>query len=95
MPKRRKFSPEFKREAVAMTEIQGATVRQVAADLGIGEGVLSRWRRELRQHGDKAYVGQGQARDEELMRLKRELAKVRKERDFLKEAAAFFAKGSK
>lgn len=40
-------------------------------------------------------MGQGQARDEELMRLKRELAKVRQERDFLKEAAAFFAKGSK
>jgi len=95
MPKRRKFSPEFKREAVAMTEIKGVTVRQVAADLGIGEGVLGRWRRELRQHGENAYVGQGQARDEELMRLKRELAKVRKERDFLKEAAAFFAKGSK
>lgn len=38
MAKRRKFSAEFKREAVAMAEIKGATVRQVAADLGIGEG---------------------------------------------------------
>ena len=94
MPRRRKFSPEFKREAVAMTEIKGATVRQVANDLGIGEEVLGRWRRERRQHGDKAYVGQGEARDEELMRLKRELATVKQERDFLKEAAAFFANGS-
>ena len=82
MPKRGKFSPEFKREAIAMTEIQGATVREVASDLGIGEGMLGRWRRELRQHGDKAYIGQGQARDVELMRLKRELAKVKQERDF-------------
>ena len=95
MPKRRKFSQEFKGEAVAMTEIKGATVRQVAADLDVGEGLLGRWRRELKQHGDKAYVGQGQARDEEIMRLKRELAKVKRERDFLKEAAAFFAKEPK
>ena len=95
MPKRRKFSPEFKREAVAMTEMPGTTVRQVASDLDIGEGMLGRWRRELRQHGNKAYVGQGQARDEEIMRLKRELAKVKRERDFLKEAAAFFAKEPK
>ena len=95
MARRRKFSAEFKREAVAMAEIKGATVRQVAADLGIGEGLLGRWRRELREHGENAYVGQGQARDEEMMRLKRELAKVRQERDFLKEAAAFFAKASK
>ena len=62
MGKRRKFSAEFKREAVAMTQIPGATVRQVAADLDIGEGVLGRWRRELRELGEKAYVGQGQAR---------------------------------
>ena len=95
MPKRRKFSPEFKREVVAMTEMRGATVRQVASDPDIAEGTLGRWRRELKQHGDKAYVGQGQARDEEIMRLKRELAKVKRERDFLIEAAAFFAKEPK
>ena len=95
MPKRRKFSPEFKREAVAMTEMPGATVRQVASDLDIGEGMLGRWRRELEQHGDKAYVGQGQARDEEIMGLKRELVKVKRERGFLKETAAFFAKDPK
>jgi len=57
--------------------------------------MLGRWRRELRQHGDKAYIGHGQARDEEVLRLKRELARVKRERDFLKEAAAFFAKEPK
>jgi transposase len=95
MPKRRKFSPEFKREAVAMTEMSGATVRQVAADLDIGEGMLGRWRRELRQHGDKVYISHGPARDEEVLRLKRELARVKRERDVLKEAAAFFVKEPK
>jgi transposase-like protein len=63
MSKRRRFSAKFKREAVAMTKVKGATIRQVANDLGIGENVLGRWKRELKQYGDKAYVGQGQARD--------------------------------
>ena len=46
-------------------------------------------------NGAAAYPGQGKPRDEELASLKRELARVRKERDFLKEAAAFFARESK
>jgi transposase len=45
--------------------------------------------------GNDAFPGQGQTRDEELVALKRELAQVKKERDFLKEAAAYFAKESK
>lgn len=95
MSKRRKFSAEFKREAVQMAAMPGATLRQVAKDLGISEGLLGRWKRDLVKHGDKAFIGQGHARDEEMMKLKRELAKVRQERDFLKEAAAFFAKQPK
>lgn len=84
MPKRRKFSPEFKHEAVAMTEMAVATVRQhqVAADLEIDERMPGRWRCELRQHGDKAATRRGQARDEEVLLLKKELAKVKRERDF-------------
>ena len=57
--------------------------------------MLGRWKRDLVKHGGKAFVGQGHARDEELMGLRRELAKVKKERDFLAEAAAFFAKQPK
>jgi transposase len=95
MEKRRKFSAEFKREAVQMTTLPEATIRQVAKDLGINERLLGRWRRDLMQHGGKAFVGQGHARDEELMRLRRELAKVKQERDFLAEAAAFFARQPK
>ena len=95
MSKRRKYSAEFKREAVQMASMQGVKMRQVAKDLGISEGVLGRWKRDLSRHGDKAFVGQGHARDEEMMRLRRELAKTRQERDFLKEAAAFFAREAK
>jgi transposase-like protein len=48
MSKRRKFSTEYKREAVAMLQSPGVSVSQVAAELGIGANVLGRWRREFR-----------------------------------------------
>ena len=92
---RRKYSDEFKREAVAMTYQPGATIRQVAQDLGVNSHLLGRWRKAIEHHGDEAFPGQGHARDEEMMRLKRENTRLRKERDFLKEAAAFFAKEQK
>ena len=92
---RRRYSEEYKREAVAMTRLPGATLQQVARDLGLNANMLGRWRKALEERGDHAFPGQGHARDTEIMRLKRELAKVTKERDFLKEAATFFAKTSK
>ena len=95
MSKRRKYSAEFKREAVQLAAMPDVTLRQVARDLGINEGLLGRWKRDLESSGDKAFVGQGHVRDQELMRLRRELAKVKQERDFLAEAAAFFAKGKR
>lgn len=95
MAKRRAFTPEFKREAVELSYRSGTTVRQVARDLGIGEGLLGRWRRGLKAEGKSAFPGEGNARDEEVARLKRELAQVKRERDFLRDAAAYFAKGSK
>ena len=91
---RKKFSAEFKREAVAQTQVPGVSLRQVAAELGINENNLWRWKKQLESQGVKAFQGQGNPRDEEMARLKRELARVKKERDFLKEAAAFFAKES-
>ena len=92
---RRKYSAEFKREAVLLASQPGQTITGVAADLGVGAGLIQRWKRELSEHGRQAFVGQGIARDEELMVLRRELAQVKKERDFLKSAAAYFAKEGK
>ena len=94
MGQRRKFTAEYKREAVAMLDAPGVTVSQVAADLGIGATVLGRWRRELCQVPKQAFVGNGRSRDEEVSQLRRELVRVTKERDFLREAAAFFARAS-
>jgi len=66
MTQRRRFSAEYKREAVVMLDALGVSVSQVAADLGIGATVLGRWRRELRQGPDQAFVGHGRPRDGEL-----------------------------
>ena len=95
MAKRRKYSEEFKREAVGLTKSNAQSTSQVARDLGINPNMLTRWCREFGNAGAKAFPGQGKPRDEEMATLKRELAQVKKERDFLKEAAAFFAKASK
>ena len=94
MSKRRKYSPEFKREAIALSRQPGANCRQVALEIGINPNLLSRWAREAEEVPSKAFKGSGTPRDEELAHLKRELARVKKERDFLREAAVFFAKES-
>ena len=72
----------------------GVSVSQIAAELGIGTNVLGRWRRELHREPRQAFVGHGRSREEEVGQLRRELARVTKERDFLREAAACFASAS-
>ncbi len=94
MSKRRQYSPEFKRGAVEQTRQPGVSCARVARELGIGANLLTRWRREADNDGRLAFGGAGNARDEEMAALKRELARVKKERDFLREAATFFARES-
>ena len=95
MAQRRKFSAEYKREAVGMLDAPGVSVTQIATELGIGAAMLGRWRREIRQEAEQAFPGNGKFRDEEVGHLRRELARVTKERDFLREAATFFARVSR
>ncbi|MEQ9448981.1 MAG: transposase, partial [Rhodospirillaceae bacterium] len=85
MSKRRRFSPEFKREAVELTRHPDVSVTQVARDIGIAANLLSRWRRETDEQGRTAFGGTGTPRDEEVARLKRENARLKKERDFLRD----------
>ena len=92
---KRKYSDEFKREAVELALQPGVTQAQVARELGISVNSLGTWCKAVKEHGEGAFPGRGHARDEEIAALKRELARVKKERDFLREAATFFAKGSK
>ena len=93
-PKRyKRYSAEFKREAILRASEEGNTDKAVCEELGISTRQFLRWRDELHLLGNNAFPGQGRTRDEELAAVKRELAQVKKERDFLKEAAAYFAKG--
>ena len=95
-PKRyKRYSGEFKREAIRRAAEEGITDKQVCDELVVSTRQFRRWRDELHVLGNDAFPGTGHSRDEELTALKRELAQVKKERDFLKEAAAYFAKESK
>jgi transposase len=94
MSKRRKYSPEFKRGAVEQARQSGVSCAQLSRELGINGNLLTRWIREAEVEGRHAFGGTGKPRDEEVASLKRELARVKKERDFLREAATFFARES-
>ena len=93
----RKYDLEFKVEAVRMASEPGVTNRDVERRLGIGQGVLSRWKRELNRDGQEAFAGKGRLKpeDEEMRRLKRENERLRRERDILKKALAYFAEDQK
>ncbi len=91
----KRYSAEFKREALCRATEEGITDKAVCDELGISTRQFRRWRDELELLGKEAFPGQGRSRDQELSELKRELAQVKKERDFLREAAAYFAKQSK
>jgi len=92
---RRKYSKEYKQEAALLVQQSNISVSEVARNLGINDNMLRRWIKEFSEPTKAAFTGQGNPRDEEVARLKRELAQVKKERDFLKEAAAYFAKQPK
>ena len=94
---RRTYTPEFKREAVAMVVQQGLSFAEVARRLGIRDTLLRKWKDALDAQGDQAFPGKGQqtAVEAELARLRRENEQLRMERDILKKATAFFAKESK
>jgi len=95
-PKRqyKRYSTEFKREALLRASEEGMTDKAVCDELGISTRQFKRWRDELALLGKDAFPGSGFTRDSEVAALKRELAQVTKERDFLRQAAAYFAKRS-
>jgi transposase len=90
MSKRRKFSNEFKMEAVRLVETSGRPRLQIARELGLCGSVLDRWVQQFGRRADGTQV----TADEhaELIRLRRELARVSMERDILKKAVGIFSK---
>jgi transposase len=82
---RRKFTKEFREEAVRRLEL-GASVAEVARACEVNPNVLYRWRRELRDYGVKAFTGNGQRRGEEqqVAELERKVGRQALEIDFLR-----------
>lgn len=91
---RRKYTAEFKREAVRLTQEPGRKIGEVAKNLGVDRGLLQRWKAEMKEHGTDVFPGNGRPRasDEEVLRLRSELVRVQQERDILKKALGYFAK---
>jgi transposase len=91
---RRNFTREFKLETVKLVKERGVSVSQVARDLAIGASVIGRWVREIQADKTHAFPGRGQMKpdDAEVARLKRELIRVKAERDILKKTIGLFVK---
>lgn len=94
MSQRRRYSPEYKQEAVLLVQQSDTPVSEIARNLGINVNMLRRWVKQAAEPGKRAFPGHGNPRDEEVARLQKELRQVKKERDFLREAATYFAKES-
>jgi len=94
MGRRKKYAKDFKESAIEYHQDSGKTVKEVAEELGIERSSLSRWlmeKREEEKSGIRAFPGQGNPRDEELYRLRKEIADLKEINEILKKATAFFA----
>jgi transposase len=86
---RKKYSREFKLEAVNLVKARGVSIVQAARDLELNHNVLRRWLKELDSDPQNAFPGLGQMKPEQLEidRLRKEVVRLKAERDILKKAA--------
>jgi transposase len=93
---RRKFTREFKLEAVKLIKERGVSYVQASRDLDVQQSVLRNWVKAFAADPQYSFPGQGQMKPEqaEIARLRREVIRLKAERDILKKAAAYFAKES-
>lgn len=92
---RRRYTAEFKAEAVRLVAGSGKPLAQIARELGINEQTLHSWKKQAQSGSGSGVVPEHFAQAEEIRRLQRENARLREERDILKKATAFFANQSR
>ena len=97
MQERKKYTKEFKLDAVSLVNDQGYTRVEAARSLGISANMLRRWVKEFNQDDGQAFRGNGMltAQQEELRRLREENKRLKMEKEILKKATVFFAKETK
>ena len=90
---RRRYSREFKLEVVRRVQELGRTQAQVAEELGVSANTINRWMKQFSQEKGEAFPGKGRQTSQATLisRLRRENERLRKERDFLKKTAKYFA----
>ena len=91
--KRRNYTEDFKRDAVALVTDQGYKVSEAARSLGVGDGLLRRWRQQFEQ--EASATGLNVDEREELKQLRKEVRLLRMEKEILKKASQYFAKEMK
>ena len=91
---RKNYTPEFKREAVAMVTQQGHRYAEAARILKINTTMLRRWEKEQRENANQAFPGKGHQTPEleEIARLQHELKRAQTDIEILKKATAYFAR---
>ncbi len=89
---RRQFTKEFKIEAVRLIVEEGRRISELSRELGVGENLLSRWKKKSEEGKIEPFPGKGRLspEDEELRQLRRENKRLRMERDILKKTGAIF-----
>ena len=94
---KRTYLPEFKQEAILLWKSSGKSASAIETELGITQGLLSRWKRKQEQNGAYAFPGKGRLmpEQEKMRQLERENAILRQERDILKKAVAIFSSPSR
>lgn len=95
MASRRKFTPEYKAEAVALVVESGRSVKDVADSLGIHENTLGNWIAKAKERGDVLEKPLSLSERAELGKLRKDYAQAQMDLAFMKKAAAWFASQNK
>ena len=95
--KRRKFSKEFKLDVINIVKLGEKNVREISKELDIQDVTIYSWIRKYKEEKEEAFPGEGKLKssEEELRKLRKQLADVTEERDILKKAISIFSKDQK